>query len=73
MKKKKDVSVCPNCFSKNILSDKGILPGGVEAFEFDVGKCDNCGYRGRTFLLVNEDEYDQLKKEKEKLKIGNSY
>ena len=66
MKKNKDMRVCLKCFSKNISSDKGFLPGGVEAFQFDVSLCNDCGYRGRTFLLVNEEEYDKLKKEKQR-------
>ena len=65
MKKNKDINICPKCFSKNVSHDKGFLPGGVEAFEFDVSMCNNCGYRGRTFLLINEEEYDEIKKEKE--------
>lgn len=66
MKKNKDVKVCPKCFSMNISSDKGFLPGGVETFEFDVGLCNDCGYMGRTFLLINEDEYYKLKEEKQR-------
>ena len=66
MGKNKDIRVCPKCFSKNISSDKGFLPGGVGAFEFDVSICNDCSYRGRTFFLVNEDEYDEIKKEKQR-------
>ena len=66
MKKNKDLRVCPKCFSKNISSDKGFLPGGVEAFEFDVSVCNDCDHRGRIFFLVNDEEYDEIKKEKYK-------
>ena len=66
MKKNRDILICPKCFSKNVSSDKGFLPGGVEAFEFDVSLCNDCGYRGRTFLVIDEEEYKKLKKEKQK-------
>ena len=62
----RDILICPKCFSKNVSSDKGFLPGGVEAFEFDVSLCNDCGYRGRTFLVIDEEEYKKLKKEKQK-------
>jgi len=41
MKKNKDIIICPKCFSNNLSPDKGFLPGGVEAFEFDVSMCNN--------------------------------
>ena len=66
MKLKRDISICPKCFSKNISSDKGFLPGGIEAFQFDVSLCNDCGYRGRVFLIVNEQEYYKLKEEKQR-------
>ena len=68
MKEKNDIRACPKCFSRDVSSDKGYLPGGADAFEFDVSLCNDCGYRGRIFLLVKEQEYEKLKEEKQRKK-----
>jgi transposase-like protein len=63
MSKKKDIVVCPKCYSKNISTQKGILPGGIVIAMYDTYSCDDCGNMFQVPFLVDESEYESLRKD----------
>lgn len=61
--KKKDVQFCPKCGSTKIR-DSNLLPLGdpLQRMGFLGWDCLNCGYTGKDFFIVSEEEYKKISK-----------
>lgn len=58
---KKSIQFCPKCGS-NKIQDSNLLPLGdpLSRMGFYGWDCLNCGYTGKDFLIVSEEEYKKI-------------
>lgn len=64
--KPKDVQFCPRCLSTNIkVTDISNVGNPIEAQGVVGWECLECGYIGIDFFIADEEEYEEIKKDKE--------